>query len=110
MKKVFLILSIIASQGAQALDCDRPIQKIFTGYTSSGSKIHVSHGDDHAASIVRLDTVNGEEKHVDRILSVLLAAHLGGRNVTFRYMKGADGSAATCTPTSNQLTSAVWIK
>jgi hypothetical protein len=104
------VLILLVSQQALATQCKRPIKKIFTGYTASTSKIHVDHGDGYAASVVRLPHVNNDEKIVDRILSVLLAAHLGGREVTFRYSQGEDGSAASCSPTVSQLTQAVWIE
>lgn len=105
-KKVMLgVALLMATSSALAIECIRPIERIFTGYTVSESKIHVEHGDGYAASAVRLSSVNNDEKIVDRILSVLLAAHMGGREVKFRY----PGTTASCTPTTNQLVEAVWI-
>jgi len=90
--------------------CDRPIGRIFTGYTLSTSKIHIEHDDGFSASIVRLPYVNNDEKIVDRILSVLLAAKMGRKEVRFRYLKGEDDSVASCTPKVSQILEAVWLK
>ena len=100
----FLFVTIFAAQ-ANAKECTRPIERIFTGYTSTTSKIHIEHGDGFAASIVRLPYVNNDEKIVDRILSVLMAAHMAGRSVKFRYAQGD----AVCRPQGVQPISAVWL-
>ena len=106
-----LIATLFLSQNVLAqIECKRPIKKIFTGYTTSTSKIHVEHGDGYSASVVRLPYVNNDEKHVDRILSVLLAAKMGGKEVSFRYLKGEDDTAASCTPKVSQITQAVWLE
>ncbi|CCN80447.1 hypothetical protein VIBNISFn27_620001 [Vibrio nigripulchritudo SFn27] len=105
------IALVISCQDAFARkECMRPIESIFTGYTSTTSKIHVEHGDGYSPSVVRLPFVANDEKIVDRMLSVLLSAHMGGKSVTFRYLQGEDGSPASCTPTVKQITEAVWIK
>ena len=109
-KIILFVIIAFFSQAASATECKRPIKKIFTGYTASTSKIHIEHGDGHDSSVVRLSHVNNDEKIVDRILSVLLAAHLAGRDVTFRYAQGLDGSPASCQPTVDQLTQAVWLE
>ena len=112
MKKNITVaaLFLFFSQSVFAIECTRPIKRIFTGYTTSTSKIHVEHGDGYAASVVRLPYVNNDEKIVDRILSVLLAAHMGGKQITFRYLQGDNGSEASCTPSVSQITQAVWLK
>ena len=106
---IFTMMFTGLSYGA-SLDCKRPIKKIFTGYTPSQSKIHVEHSDGHGPSIVRLSSVNNDEKNVDRILSVLLAAHMGKREVTFRYVTGVDGNSPNCSSSVSQLTEAVWLE
>ena len=112
MKKIISLIIILTTfnQFSIAAECKRPIKRIFTGYTASTSKIHVEHGDGYRASVVRLSAVNNDEKIVDRILSVLLSAHMGGKEVTFRYLKGVDNSEASCTASVSQLTEAVWLE
>lgn len=110
MKKILIApLILLFANVASATQCNRPIEKIFTGYTTSTSKIHVEHGDGYAASVVRLPFVNNDEKIVDRILSVLLTAHMAGRQVTFRYAEDLNGGSGSCTPSVNQIVEAVWI-
>ena len=105
-----LLLIFISVNASASIDCERPIKRVFTGYTLSGSKIHVEHGDGYAASVVQLPYVNGDEKIVDRILSTILAAHMGSKKIEFRYLKGINNSSASCQPTVNQITEAVWLK
>lgn len=108
---VFALACYSSGALAATKECKRPIKRIFTGYSSSTSKIHIDHGDGYKASVVQLPYVNNDDKIVDRILSTLLAAHMGGRPVIFRYLKGADGSEASCeSTTTNQITLAVWIE
>jgi|GEM_PF-5235883 len=93
----------------QAKECNRPIKRIFTGFTTTTSKIHIEHGDGYQPSVVRLPQVNNDEKIVDRILSVVLAAHLSKTPVTFRYASTISGKPATCKPIEGQYIQAVWI-
>jgi hypothetical protein len=110
IKLSLFLFVFFSSQSVFSAECDRPIDRIFTGYTPSTSKIHIEHGDGFSASVVRLPYINNDEKIVDRILSVLLAAKMGEKDVRFRYLKGEDNSAASCTPEVSQILQAVWLK
>jgi len=110
IKIYFTLLLSLFSTTVFAVECERPIKRIFTGYSASTSKIHIEHSDGYAASIVKLPFVNNDEKIVDRMLSTILSAHMGQKEITFRYLKGEDGSASSCKPTVSQITQAVWIE
>ena len=114
MKKFVIVLCVCFFSGsAMALECFRPIERIFTGYTVSTSKIHIDHGDGYAASVVRLRYVNNDEKIVDRLLTVILTAHMtgkGDKGIWFRYASGVDGSEPSCKSTGvMQAVEAVWL-
>ena len=112
MKINFILMlgMLFLGQNVFAVECKRSIKRIFTGYTPSTSKIHIEHGDGFSASIVRLPYVNNDEKNVDRILSVLLSAKMGGKEITFRYLKGEDDTPSSCEPKVNQILEAVWLE
>ena len=112
MKKLIIAILFFGCviENVFAVDCARPIKKIFTGYSASTSKIHIEYSDGYAGALVRLQFVGNDEKAVDRILSVLMAGHLSGKVIHSRYETGVDGSAPSCTPATTQALSAVWIE
>lgn len=103
---LFLLLSV-ASHDVFALDCARPIARVFSGY--DGNKIYVIYSDGFANAGMNLSDVDNDEQVVNRTLAIILSGHLAERTITFRYAAGQDGSAASCTPTVTQRLVGAWV-
>src|SRR5712692_2628800 len=80
-----------------SVDCIRPVATVWSGYDEN--RIYVVYRDQYAHAGMRLVDVANDERVVSRTLSVILAGHLTGRTITFRYSQGSDGSTPSCTPT-----------
>ena len=109
----FIVIGISFSSLTQAiemLDCVRPMKKIFTGYTTSGSKIYIQYSDGFSVARMRMEDINNDEEIVNRVLSILMAGHVSGRTVISRYSGGEDGSAPSCTPSVDQKLISAWIE
>jgi hypothetical protein len=105
MKFKFLsvFLLVFTSLSVSALECERPIKSVFTGWSEWGNRIVVDHDDGGGLSYVTDASVGNNPKLVDRILSTILAAHMGGKRIKFI------SSGHSCTSKGNQKVEAVWI-
>lgn len=104
---IFILLSSVLSHDVLALDCVRPIARVFSGH--DGNKIYVIYTDGFANAGMTLSDVDNDEQAVNRTLAVILSGYLAERTITFRYVAGQDGSAASCTPSVTQRLVGAWV-
>ena len=99
MNKLILIFMMSVSVSALAITtvgCERSIAKIRQG-NHSANLVYIEHGDGYANSGMQLTNIDDNEKIIDRTLSMLLAAHIAGKKITFSYINTGSG-APTCKP------------
>ncbi|MFD2167180.1 hypothetical protein ACFSJY_13055 [Thalassotalea euphylliae] len=101
------LMLLFVSCSSMAMECTRPVLTVFTGYSTSDSKIHVEHGDGYSASIVDLEFVSKDAKAANDILATLLLAHKDGKPVKFKYAQRKDGNELSCKPKKSQQVLAV---
>ena len=107
---LLLVIVLLPEAALAYKDCTRPITRVWAGYDPNGNRVYVQHGDGYGDSELRAPFVGNDVQIIDRILSVILSAKLSNKDVTFRYEQGADGSAASCTPTVKQQLIGAWIR
>jgi len=90
-----------------SIDCTRPIQAVWSGFDEA--RVYVVYRDGFANAAMTLPEVANDERFATRTLAVILSGHLTGRSVTFRYSRGSDGSAPSCTPAVTQSLIGAWV-
>jgi hypothetical protein len=107
---IFSVFIYLYSASAHAwVDCTRPINKLWTGHNTGETRVYVIHGDGYPDSLMRPSAIANDDAIMDRVLSVILYAKTSNKTVTFRFDKGEDNSAASCTPTVRQIIIGAWI-
>lgn len=106
VRTILFLMMLSIAQGALAYqDCKRSVSSLFIGK----DLIYMQHPDGYGVTRVKLQSVDNDQKTMDRILSVILSARLASRDLIFRYVSSDDGSPVSCTNPVGQSASGAWI-